>query len=173
MENACVGPRVHQAYNVFEMQSTATLINFYHQTLLSAPVSTLKNATRLGYLSTFPGLTINAIEQYCTKKTETSKGHMRLQKMNIRPTNEHKKEQRYRKHKTRAFMLDSAELKGILGIDHTGRYPHTLQRGHKYIFVLYDYNSNYIIPIPTKSRKKVDYIEAFKLAYNELKESGF
>ena len=165
--------RVHQAFNAFKKQTTTTLINFYHRTLLSVPISMFKNATQMGYLDTWPGLTSNAIKEYCTKKPKTSKGHMRLQKMNIRTTNAFKKEQRFQKHNTGAFLLNVEELKGIIGIDHTGRYPQTSQRGHRYIFVLYDYDSNYIISIPTKLRKKEDYIAAYKEAYNELKESGF
>lgn len=58
-------------------------------------------------------------------------------------------------------------------MDHTGRYPTTLPQGHKYVLVLCYYNSNYIIPVQTKSRTKEDYITAFRVVYDELKSRRF
>ena len=43
-------------------------------------------------------------------------------------------------------------------------------RGMKYIFVLYDYDSNAILAAPMKSRKGVDMVKAFDECYKQLKD---
>jgi hypothetical protein len=57
-------------------------------------------------------------------------------------------------------------------MDLPGRYPVTSARGHKYIFVMYDYDSNFINAIPIKSRKSHILVEAFKECYSALCQNG-
>ena len=64
-------------------------------------------------------------------------------------------------------------MQNLIAMDPTGRYPITSARGHKYIFVLYDFDSNYISAIPIKSRKTNEYIRAFRECYDELRHRGF
>ena len=45
-------------------------------------------------------------------------------------------------------------------------------RGMKYIFVLYDYDSNAILVAPMKSRKGSDMVKAFDECYQQLKDAG-
>jgi len=45
-------------------------------------------------------------------------------------------------------------------------------RGMKYIFVLYDYDSNAILAAPMKSRKGTDMVKAFDECYQQLKSAG-
>ena len=58
-------------------------------------------------------------------------------------------------------------------MDPTGRYPITSVSGYNYMFVLYNYDSNYITVEPICSCKTKEYICVFKQYYQELKEKGF
>ena len=44
--------------------------------------------------------------------------------------------------------------------------------GMKYIFVLYDYDSNVILAAPMKSRKGSEMVKAFDECYQQLKTAG-
>ena len=46
----------------------------------------------------------------------------------------------------------SEQLKNIIASDLSGRYPVKSARGHKYMFVMYDFNTDYINAVPIKSR---------------------
>ena len=75
-------------------------------------------------------------------------------------------------HDIGVFCVDVAKLKNTVAIDLPGRYPVTSARGHKYIFVMYDYDSNFINAIPIKSRKSHILVEAFKECYSALCRNG-
>lgn len=60
----------------------------------------------------------------------------------------------------------------MMGMDFCGRYPITSRSGNKYIFVLYDFDSNYVNAIAIKSRKTDEYIKAFQHCYDELRRQG-
>ena len=64
-------------------------------------------------------------------------------------------------------------IKNLISTDLPGRYPITSARGHKYIFLLYDHDTNYIHACPIKSRKAEDLIIGFSTCYTELKQNGF
>ena len=64
-------------------------------------------------------------------------------------------------------------MKNLIAMDFAGRYPVTSKRGHKYIFIMYDYDSNYTFAVPVKSRKTSEYLRAFQECYDELKHRGF
>ena len=66
---------------------------------------------------------------------------MKRIKSNVRSTRLPQKKTR----RIETYLYDPIELKNLIGVDFTGRYPVTSQRGHKYILVLYCYDTNYII----------------------------
>jgi hypothetical protein len=70
-------------------------------------------------------------------------------------------------------MVCSRELSGIIGTDQTGRFPTTSDRGHKYIFTLFDEDVNLIYTVPIESRKTSELIRAYEICYTELVRSGF
>ena len=65
------------------------------------------------------------------------------------------------------------ELKGIIGTDQTGRFPVLSRRGHRYIFILTDIDTDFIYAVPIKSRKTEALIQAFEEAHTMLTKSGF
>ena len=46
-------------------------------------------------------------------------------------------------------------------------------RGHKYIYLMYDFDSNYIQGLQIKSRKTENIIEAFETCVSVLIKAGF
>jgi len=66
--------------------------------------------------------------------------------------------------------VTNCKLTGVFGTDQTGRFPVTSARGYKYIFILFDNDTNLIHGVPIKSRKANELVRAFKESYDELKE---
>jgi len=168
-------PRVKipsMANSAYEVQTAGTLMNFFHRTCLCVPLATWKAAIAKNYFLTWPGLTKERVHKYCTVKVETGKGHMRMIPSNTRSTQIKPISPRSKKHRVGVFVLDDTEMKNMLGIDFAGRYPTTSQRGNKYVFVMYDYDTNYINAIAVKSRKTNEYLRAFQECYDELATRG-
>jgi hypothetical protein len=76
-----------------------------------------------------------------------------------------------KEHDLRVFTINTTELekevpmgtplKNLMATDLPGRYPVTSRKGNKYMFVLYDYDSNLIISEPIKSRNASDLVNGF------------
>ena len=64
-------------------------------------------------------------------------------------------------------------IKNLISTDLPGRYPVTSARGYKYIFILYNHDTNFIHACPIKSRKAEDLILGFTTCYAEMKQNGF
>jgi hypothetical protein len=64
-------------------------------------------------------------------------------------------------------------LKNLIATDLPGRYPVTSRKGNKYMFVLYNYDSNLIIAEPIKSRNASDLVNGFDTCYKALTKNGF
>ena len=163
-------PRVPEpsAMSAYDVQTVDTLMNFFHRTCLSVPLTTWKTAIDTNFFLTWPGLTAKRVQKYCTKKVQTGKGHMRMLPSNVRSTKLQPLKKRSKNRRVGVFVLDDDEMKNMLGMDFAGRYPFTSQRGNKYVFVMYDYDTNYINAIAVKARKTSEYLRAFQECYDEL-----
>ena len=71
------------------------------------------------------------------------------------------------------ITFNNTELKHTISTDLPGRYPITSALGHKYIFLMVDYDSNYIHAVPLKSRKAEALVKGFNECYNVLHANGF
>jgi len=76
-----------------------------------------------------------------------------------------------RKERVGAHVVEFAKLKGYIATDPCGSYPTMFSRGMKYIFVLYDYDSNAILAAPMKPWKGSDMVKAFDECYQQLKNT--
>jgi hypothetical protein len=56
--------------------------------------------------------------------------------------------------------------------DQTGRFPVRSSRGHQYIFVLYNYDSNSIHALPLKNRQAAEIARAWTTTYDLLQRKG-
>ena len=53
-------------------------------------------------------------------------------------------------------------------MDLTGKLPHTISRGNKYLVVVYDYDLNAIVFEPIKTRQSKEKLEAFKMCKRKI-----
>ena len=75
-------------------------------------------------------------------------------------------------HDVGCIIMDDKELRNLIAMDLPGRFPITSARGYKYIFVMLDYDSDYINAIPMTSRKTSEMLRCFKECYDDHKNAG-
>jgi hypothetical protein len=75
-----------------------------------------------------------------------------------------------RTHQVFSAIVDSGTRK--IYTDQTGKFPVTSSRGNKYLFVLYDYDSNAILAEPIKSRKQDELLWAYQKLTQQLRKWG-
>ena len=74
-----------------------------------------------------------------------------------------------------AFLtIETVEMEtgGKIYSDLTGRFPVQSSQGNKYIFVLYDYDSNAIMVEALKTRAASEILRAFKNIYERITITG-
>ena len=70
-------PPCHQSINsALGQPNAAARMRFYHAALFSPPLSTLQQAVRSGFLSTFPGLHLQTLRRHPPVSEATIKGHL-------------------------------------------------------------------------------------------------
>jgi hypothetical protein len=69
-------PQIHSANNVYALRNTGTLVNYLHKAMFSCTKSALVHALKKGHLTTWPGLTVEAINKHLKLTTATAMGHM-------------------------------------------------------------------------------------------------
>jgi hypothetical protein len=77
-----------------------------------------------------------------------------------------------RKHYVGVNAVKFEDLKGIISTDLPGRFPITSARGNAYVFVLYDFDSNSILAVPIKNRRKHSLIQGYQQCLGELTRAG-
>ena len=110
--------------NMITFKSVPALVNYYHLCLGAPPTKTWLSAINKGWLTSFPGLTAACVKLYCDEKTQTAKGHLKLQRQHVQSTSP--------KHRTKKHTTSTHEIhdpKNTLGMDGTGRCPITAASG--------------------------------------------
>ena len=150
------------------IRTVPLLMQHCHKCLGAPPISTLLQAADKGWLMSFPGLTATRIREHLSPRVETAKGHLRLQRQHVQSTNPN-----YKSKKHLIGTHEIIDLKNLLGMDGTGRYPITSASGMQCMIIFIDYNSNHIKIVPVKSRKSEHLVEAYKKTHEWFKEKGF
>ena len=136
-----------------------------------------------GHYIGWPDLTTECVSKYLSPKVETALGHIHKIKQDTKSTAvlppQHKQSSAHDLH-IQTIRTDNLEdavppdrPKELLATDLPGRYPIMSARGHKYLFVMYDYDANYIHATPIKSRKSEELITGFTESYDVLTKHGF
>ena len=73
-------------------------------------------------------------------------------------------------HQVVCGVIATSKLKGTISTDLPGRFPFTSDLLNNYIFIMYDFDSNTIQGVPTKSRNKSKLMRGFEMCYKESKE---
>lgn len=106
----------------------------------------------------------------CKKKIITAQGHMRLIPSNVCSTCLKPSKKQSKNHKIGVFLVEDNNMKNLIAMDFTGHYSITSKQGHKYIFIMYNYDSNYTFAVLVKLRKASEYLRAFQECNDKLKQ---
>jgi hypothetical protein len=133
-------------------------------------------AVKDGHLSTWSGLTEDAINKHLKPTPATAMGHMNQRRQNIRsasraPTDKHiplDTDLYTNTHLVYAVVVDQ----GQLYTDLTGKFPVRSIKGNYYVMVCYIYDLNYIKVVGMKSRSTSEWVKSYDSLYQELKVKG-
>ena len=79
-------PGAALAHSVYKMTTLQDLVIYLHHACFSPVPSTWIKAIDAGYFSTWPGLTSDLVRKHLPKSVATAKGHLRLDRKNVRST---------------------------------------------------------------------------------------
>ena len=167
-------PQQQSCNMTYMIKSTKDMIKFMYAALCSPATSTLIKAIKNNFLSTWPGLTVEAVNKYVSDSDAALKGHMDRVRKNIRSTKSNEEDDMCVMQKQKTHMaFASIEATGKVYTDQTGRFPHASSRGYKYIFILYSYDANAILAEPIKSRAAQDILSAYQKLVTYLTVRGY
>jgi hypothetical protein len=131
------------------------------------------------------GLTAANVKKYLPKSIPTALGHLDQKRKNIQSTKnkmnngtnpntenhiaDHTDEGQTT-NQVFATVIDIGT--GKIYTNQTGKFPVLSSQGNKYIFVLYDYDSNAIMAEPIKSRTQGELTRAYKELFGQLEKRG-
>ena len=164
------------------------LILFLHEALGCPTKSTLIKAVKKGHLATWPGLTVKRINKYIKGNIINAKGHMHMS----RQSNKRSRGRRSQLKDNNTQNIEEEALNptqetdniktnlhyakieetDLYGTDQTGKFPYRSKRGNKYIFVLYNYDSNSILSRPMKNRTDAEFLRVHDDVIEYLKVRG-
>ena len=157
----------------------AEMVAYSHATLFSPTLSTLQKALDNGYIQNFPGLTKESLKKYPPTSPATAKGHLDQTRANQQSTKSTTEDNFFPPNletgnTTNACFAAIVEFSHTRQVhtDQTGKFPTTSKKGMKYVFVLYDYDSNSIHPVPIKNRSAEAILEAYKTIHSKLIKAG-
>ena len=164
---------IHQANATLPTTNLQEHIKHLHQCAFSPTTRTWIQAVKKGHFKTWPSVTVEAIQCYLPKSEATALGHLDQQRKNIQSTKLNDDDQDtmhtpsplekcLSTHALYATTISYNEPTGKLFTNLTGQFPVQSSRGHKYILVAYNFDSNSIHVIPLKSRHDNDTIKAYE-----------
>jgi hypothetical protein len=129
------------AMSVYNLPSKAEAVQYFHAALGFPTKETMLAAARAGFLTSWPGLNVTAINKNFPESVETQKGHMKHQRQGVRSTkipivqSDVTEEERIAieqelkalKQKQRDIYIKLWEEKELVYSDQTGKFP-TMQR---------------------------------------------
>lgn len=155
----------NRANAVLRMDKTkAELVQYLHAACFSPVPTTFINATKKGFLSSFPGLSAKLITKHLKPSIATAKGHMDQEPKNVQSTQSHQDNT----DGLAATVITWKQLSKTYS-DQTGRFPVQSSSGNNYIFILYHFNSNGILAQPIKNRSATEILQAWKKCFDILK----
>jgi hypothetical protein len=169
--------KIQHCNNAYRTQSIPDFVKFLHATAFSPTKATWLKAIKQGFYQSWPGLTHAAAGKYFPTSMDMHKGHMDQSRKNVRSTKKEPIESETTPtqnvnneptHLTFATIEDT----GNIYTDQTGRFPVTSSQGHKYILIMYDYDSNAILTEPIKSRNGGEILRAYKKLFEYLQPQG-
>jgi hypothetical protein len=187
--NAPAAPQYQHTANgaIRDLGTKQALASFLHACAFSPIPSTFLRAIQRGHFKSWPGLTPSLITKHLSKSLATSKGHLRMQQKNIRSTKPLTADlpiatsldfspsqdlHNPRTHIVFPTIINTTNLQKSYS-DQTGKFPIQSSRGHNYVMILYDYDSNAILSIPLKTRQASELTQAWTTLHTKLQHNGY
>ena len=175
------------------------LAQYLHACAFSPAISTFLTAIKKGHFITWPGLTPALIKKHLPPSVFSAKGHLNQEMKNLQSTKKSYKDVLISSSNTDtpscpsdihhedfhptpepsspktfncfATIIDLNNTSTGF-IDLTGRFPYRSSRGHQYLLLIYDYDSNAILVEPLKNRKSESIIQAWQKITKILERQG-
>ena len=160
---------------ITKLHPTSNLIRFLHAAAFSPAPSTWIQAVEKGFFSSWPGLTKKAINTFLPKSIHTSMGHLDQERKNLRstkPIEDETTEFETIPLNNRTHEVYTHIQQNHIYSDQTGKFPVQSNRGHNYLMIIYDYDTNSIHAEPLKNRSTSELISAYKKIHTLLKKVG-
>ena len=145
----------------------------------------ITTSNKKGILSRFPRSNVGIINKHLLPSLATAQGHLNQERKNLQSTRElpaivnNNANTHNSNDTTTNAPTTSTGYTRITVLpaeksysDQTGRFPKRSSRGHQYIFIFYDYDSNAILAEPIKSRASNELIAAWKKCHDILTSRG-
>jgi hypothetical protein len=147
--------------------------------MFSCTKSALVHAIKIGNLTTWPGLAVEAVNKHLKLTPATAMGHMNQRRQNTRSTKPKSIAQdndgitplrsEEKTHLVFAVVLDQ----GQVYTDLAGAFPTRSSKGNNGLMICYSYDSNYIRPIAMKSKSGAEWVRSFGVVFDEMTAKGF
>ena len=163
--------------NVYSLPSIPGAIKYLHAATGFPPKSTWLAAIKAGNFVTWPGITVESVSKHFPESEETLKGHMKLQRMNVRSTKKIEANEDIEdipvlsKHKKGDVFISVFNAHDTVYTDQTGGFPVTSSRGNKYVMVMCEVDGNYIDAEPMKSRTTDSLVKTYLILWKRLTSS--
>ena len=157
---------ISQANSAYELTKKKDIAEFLSASMWNPVPETWIAAIDAGFFATWPGLTSTLIKKHLTKRIETSLGHMRADRSNVRSTKQKIVDMTTDSSnikisnpvRANAFYVKTVELTEKLHADQTGHFPVTSSKGNKHLLIAYDWDSNAILVHPLKSKSAAEHL---------------
>ena len=169
------------------------LAQWLHASCGSPNQSTFIKAIEQGNFLSWPGLSTSLIKKHLPSSETTTKGHFNQERKNLQSTKPSIINNKIKLENSPAEIdadffpssdspntkchhcfatMESFEKTAKAYSDQTGKFPFTSSRGHKYLIIVYDYDSNAILHQPLKNRTASELTTAWKLIHDKLAVGG-
>ena len=183
---------LNEAINaIFDLPSACQTFLWYHASAGFPVKEQFIKAVRNGNYATWPKLTVTLINKYMPDSDKTAKGHLKGQRQGIRSTKHYVFTALVEREETRIkiegessphkplpptklddIFIHMVDLTEEIHTDQTGAFPHTSQRGNRYIMVAIHLDANYIFAEPMRNRTEGEMIRVYQKIINRMKAAG-
>lgn len=157
------------------------LAAYLHACAFSPTLDTFQKAINNSQFLTWPAIDKINIKKFLTDQTATHMGHLDQERSHLQstklpkdirhdffPTTSTPSPKQY----SVCSKIVPFSPKELSYGDLTGSFPYTSSRGNKYLYVMYDYDSNAILLHPLKTRQASEITSAWQTLHTKLTQHG-
>ena len=148
------------------------LANYLHACAGSPTLSTFQAAIKKGNFLTWPNIDNINFNKYIPNQIATAKGHMDQERQGLQSTKNDTTPTQHEKTQHILTEIIPFTAKELSYTDQTGQIPFRSTRGHEYVMILYDYDSNAILAKAFKNRQAKELVDTWESLYKQLTKNG-